>query len=286
MRTTAVLATLLATLAALAASPSLAAEPLFYDKAFITKDTTWSGTVILRGQNVVHRGITLTVEPGTVVKFEWIDDDHNDIGDGELTVEGTLISKGTKEKPILYTSAQPNPRMRDWTFVQISVSKNSVVEHSIFEYGFSGLQVHYSKSEVRDSLFRYNYEGIRFSTTDVLIEHNDFIENFYGIRTEANGSRTTIRNNRFKGNEHAYFPVRKTGSTVKFFDNNIEDSVQYNVNFGQNQAESLDLTNNWWGTTDREKIVEKFYDKTKDKSLGAVIFEPFLTKPVEDCGMR
>ncbi|TLN02247.1 hypothetical protein FDZ71_13185 [bacterium] len=176
--------------------------------------------------------------------------------------------------------------MRDWTFVQISVSKDSVVENSIFEYAFTGVQVHYSKAEVRNCLFRGNFEAMRFSTADVLIENNDFIENFYGIRTEAHGSRTIIRNNFFQKNQHAYFPVRKTGDSVKFHGNNVTETVQYNVKLGQSQQEDLNLSGNWWGTADREKIGESIFDKSKDETLGRVTFEPFLTEPAKDCGRK
>jgi len=260
-------------------------EPLLLDKAYITEDTTWSGTVVLRGQNVVRRGATLTILPGTVIKFAWIDEDGDDIGDGELTVEGRLIAKGTEEKPILFTSAKASPASKDWTFVQISVSKDSLVEHCIFEYAFSGLQVHYSTATIRQSLFRNNFEGIRFSTTDILIEHNDIVDNYYGIRCEANGSRTTITKNRFHGNDNAFFPVRKTGNTVKVFDNNIENSKNYHVQLGQTQHENLDFSGNWWGSTDARTIAGGIFDRAMEPLLGKVKYEPFLTEPVKDAGI-
>lgn len=261
-------------------------QPLLLDKAYITKDTTWSGTVILRGQNVVRRGTTLTILPGTVIKFAWIDEDGDDIGDGELTVEGRLIARGTKEKPILFTSAKESPVPKDWTFVQISVSRDSVVEHCIFEYAFSGLQVHYSTATIRQSLFRHNYEGIRFSTTDIVIEHNDIVNNYYGIRCEANGSRTTVTKNRLLDNDYAFFPVRKTGESVKIFDNNIANSKVYQLNLGQMQNEDLDLSNNWWGTTEAKVIAASIFDKAMDPALGRVKFEPFLQQPVTDAGIQ
>ena len=263
-----------------------AAEPLFLDKAYITEDTTWSGTVILRGQNVVRRGVTLTILPGTVVKFAWIDEDGDNIGDGELTVEGRFIAKGTKEQPILFTSAKETPAPKDWTFVQISVSRDSLVEHCIFEYAFSGLQVHYSTAHIRQNLFRYNFEGIRFSTTDINIEHNDIIENYYGIRCEANGSRTTITKNRFLKNDYAFFPVRKTWETVRVFDNNFEESKVYHVYLGQTQDRDLDFVGNWWGTTEPQVIAGSLFDKAMDPALGKVRFEPFLTRAVAEAGIR
>ncbi len=260
-------------------------QPLFLDKAYITEDTTWSGTVVLRGQNVVRRGVNLTILPGTIVKFAWIDEDGDEIGDGELTVEGRLIAKGTKEQPILFTSAKESPAAKDWTFVQISVSKDSLVEHCIFEYAFSGLQVHYSTATIHKSLFRNNFEGIRFSTTDILIEHNDIINNYYGIRTEANGSRTTVRKNHFDGNDHAFFPVRKTWDSVKIYENNIENSKNYQVKLGQTQYKDLDYTNNWWGSANEEEIMAGFFDKTMEPLLGRVKYKPFLLEPVKDAGM-
>jgi parallel beta-helix repeat protein len=268
----------------LCASTAWAAEPLVLHKAYITKDTTWSGTVILSGQSVVRRGVTLTILPGTIIKFAWTDEEPDNVGDGELTVEGRLIARGTKEAPILFTSAQEKPAMKDWTFVQISVSRDSLVEHCIFEYAFSGLQVHYSTATIRENLFRYNFEGVRFSTTDIRIEHNDFLENYYGIRCEANGSRTTVTKNNFRKNDYAFFPVRKTGSSVRFFANNIESSKVYQTNLGQTQNEDLDLSRNWWGTTDPGEIAAAIFDKRKDAILGKVIFEPFLLAPVEDAG--
>ena len=266
------------------AAAQAAEQPLQLDKAYIKQDTTWSGTVILRGQNVVRRGTTLTILPGTVVKFAWIDEDGDNIGDGELTVEGRLIAKGSKEQPIVFTSAKEKPAMKDWTFVQISVSRDSQVEHCIFEYAFSGLQVHYSTAAIRDCLFRYNFEGIRFSTTDILIEHNDIVDNYYGIRCEANGSRTTVTKNLFRGNDYAFFPVRKTGASVKVFGNNILASKVYQVNLGQTQNENLDFSGNWWGTTEAKAIGASLFDQASDPALGRVVFEPFLTAPVADAG--
>lgn len=269
-----------------AAAASGAEAPLRYDHGYITRDTTWSGTVIIHGQTVVKRGSTLTILPGTVVKFEWIDEDGDEIGDGELTVEGRLVAKGTRERFITFTSARDNPRMRDWTYVQVSVNKDAAIEYCRFEYAFSGLQVHYSTATIRDCVFRNNFEGIRFSTTDVRIENNDIVDNYYGIRCEAHGSRTVITKNRFSGNEFAFFPVQKNWDSVKIFENGFEGSRVYDIKFGMNQKQDMDFTRNWWGTANPGEIEAKIYDGRREEGLGRVRFSPFLTERVEGYGIR
>lgn len=44
---------------------------------------------------------------------------------------------------------------------------------------------------------------------------------------------------------------------------------------------SLDVTNNWWGTTDSTAIGTQIYDFLDDANKGVVTFTPFLTAPVE-----
>lgn len=281
-----ILASLALCAVVVAVQPAGAADGLRYEKGYITKDTTWSGTVTIVGQTVVRRGVTLTILPGTVVKFEWIDEDGDEIGDGELTVEGKLIARGTKDNVITFTSARPNPKMKDWTFVQISVNKDALVEHCVFEYAFSGLQVHYSDAVIRNCLFRYNFEGVRFSTTDVRIENNDFVENYYAIRSEAHGSRAIVTKNRFRGNDFAFFPVQKNGDTVKTFGNDIAESIHYNIKFGMNQKQDMDFANNWWGTADPAEIAETIWDGGREAGLGRVTWRPFLGKAPEGCGIQ
>ena len=40
-----------------------------YVKGVIREDTTWSGAVTITGQTVVKKGATLTILPGTTVRF-------------------------------------------------------------------------------------------------------------------------------------------------------------------------------------------------------------------------
>ena len=67
--------------------------------ADITTNTTWSGTILLQNKIYVKNNVTLTIEPGTVIR-------------GDKTTQGTLIitrgakinANGTVSQPIVFTS--------------------------------------------------------------------------------------------------------------------------------------------------------------------------------------
>lgn len=76
----------------------------------LTSDKVWT----LKGYVYVPEGITLTIEPGTVIK--------SDISEkGALTIErgGKIMAEGTEDKPIVFTSGQSSPQSGDWGGVVI-----------------------------------------------------------------------------------------------------------------------------------------------------------------------
>jgi hypothetical protein len=91
----------------------------------ITNDTTWSGTLTLSGQYYVLPGVTLTIEKGTTVKWEYHNDDPTAVGalitlraDAENfdtpRASGKLEAVGTANEPIVFTSNRSNPQPGDW----------------------------------------------------------------------------------------------------------------------------------------------------------------------------
>jgi parallel beta-helix repeat protein len=276
----------LALLAALIllAAPATAAETTCR-RCVIAADTVWDGAVLIEGQAVVKKGATLTLSPGTTVRFAWTDEDADGIGDGELRVEGRLLARGTRERPIVFTSAREAPAPKDWTFVILNLSRGSVIERCVFEYAFTGLQLHFTTAEVRNNVFRRNFEALRFSTAEVRIERNDIVDNAYGIRYEARGSATTVAGNRIAGNEYGFFPVIRSGGGATIAGNCVE-SLTYNVKVGEEQREDVDFAGNWWGTAEPERIEAGFFDKRREPALGRVLYKPFLEKAVEECGVE
>ena len=276
---------LVAVLATVSLPAATSAADSLIVRGGVAADAVWSGSVSVVGQVVVKKGATLTILPGTSVRFAWLDEDGDGIGDGELDVEGRLVARGTREQPITFTSAREQPAPKDWTYVMISTSRESVVEYCLFEYAFTGLQVHLSSAAVRNSRFRRNFEALRFSTSAIVVERNEIAENTYGIRYESRGSTGSIARNTVADNEYGFFPVVKSTPGVRIFENNIVNRG-YNVKVGAEQREDLDFRGNWWGTAVPEAIAEGFFDKRRDGSIGRVLFEPFLDKAVEPCGIE
>ena len=74
----------------------------------ISSDTTWTqanSPYIVTGAVPVSEGVTLTIEPWVVVKFN---------SGASLQINGQLIARGTELDPITFTSNQPSPAPGDW----------------------------------------------------------------------------------------------------------------------------------------------------------------------------
>jgi hypothetical protein len=107
-------------------------------------DTVWTNTEVQRvtGNLTIPEGITLTIQPGTVVKF-------NDFASYKLTVDGTLLAQGTEGLPIVFTSLRDDTVGGDtlndgqlslyggqWDTIQFnSTSTGNLLDHVEVRYG-------------------------------------------------------------------------------------------------------------------------------------------------------
>lgn len=265
----------------------------------IANDTIWQGEIQISGVISVKRGATLTIRPGTIIKFKRIDRDHNDIGDGEILVEGRLVAQGTRERKIVFTSAEEKPGVNDWSYLQFLASDpGNVIENCRFEYAFAGVMVHYAELRISDSLFRNNNRGLHYNTADLHVEHSTFADNRVGIRFMRFEGNVRITDNDITRNDIGVLFVRqhvnaidferlnRGTDTPRFQGNNIASNRNYNFSLGEGQDRDISVAGNWWGTTTRETIAETIYDQSKDASLSRIIYEPFLAGPVPGAGVR
>jgi len=145
----------------------------------------------------------------------------------DFFIDGTLRVLGTTENPVVFTSALVSPLAGSWSGITIrSKSPNNLIDHAIIEYAQNGI----------------NFLANTFSTvTNSLIQNNR-----YGIY--AQGNNQELANPKF---------------VIK--NNKIQNNTYYNLNtnyFGNPKNTILDLTDNWWGTTDFTQIHTKIYDNS------------------------
>ncbi|HWR58475.1 MAG TPA: right-handed parallel beta-helix repeat-containing protein [Thermodesulfovibrionales bacterium] len=265
----------------------------------IDRDTVWKGNILISGKILVKRGVTLKIEPGTVVKFKKIDRDDNEVGDGEIMVEGRIIARGTKERRIIFASAEKNPGLKDWSYVLLLTSvTDNAFEYCEFRNAFTGVQVHYSTAKITDCLFENNNEGLRFSRANLALQYNSFVNNDLGFRFSRFEGNVTVTNNLITGNGVGILFLRPHLNSVDFDepqtlvkmplirDNNIYGNQKYNSRMGDRSTLDVDAVKNWWGSVKKEDIEKMFFDKKDDSELGALVYSPFLAEPVKVAGVR
>ncbi|MFO7606951.1 MAG: right-handed parallel beta-helix repeat-containing protein [Desulfurivibrionaceae bacterium] len=269
----------------------------------IKTDTTWSGTVIIEGVVVIGRAATLTIAPGTAIRFRKIDRDLDGTGDSELRILGGIIAEGTAGKPITFASAEPEPGPHDWSYLLIYTSSRlNRINFCEFRHGFSGLQVQFSTASVKNSLFIDNNEGLRFGRADLAVENNRFENNNIGIRFTRMEGPVLIRNNEITGNRIGIFLVPSGQNIRDFFEpdrggrawntgrleigaNNIHNNLAYNLSLGEKQLWNLDMSGNYWGSGRDELIEATIFDRHRDQSLGKVIYKPFAAEKIPSAGI-
>ena len=273
--------------------------PITVGNQVISTDTVWQGNILIKGVVSVKRGATLTIRPGTLIRFSRIDQDNNGVGDGEILIEGRLLARGTRDKRIVFTSAEENPQTNDWSYVQfLSAENDNVIEYCKFEWAYAGVMVHYANVKIADNIFTNNYKGLHFNTANLSVDHNTFINNKIGIRFMRFEGNISVSNNTIQHNDVGVLFVRqhinavdfrklgKSWEPPRFFNNNICENHEYNISLGDGQDQEINISNNWWGEIKKEKIVQTIYDNEEDSELSRVIFSPFLTTMVYGAGVR
>jgi hypothetical protein len=123
------------------------------------------------------------------------------------------------------------------------------------------------------------FGGSQESGGHVLIQRNLITDNQEGIQIfrpnfEELKTSLIIQNNTIANNTVAISVLSRCSPIIIW--NNIY-SFSFNIQLSQDATDDIDAANNWWGTTDDNKISQSIYDSRNDSSLGTVTYDPFLT---------
>ncbi|MDH3809188.1 MAG: hypothetical protein OES29_11235, partial [Desulfuromonadales bacterium] len=145
------------------------------------EDTVWDGEILIDGILTVPADTTLEIRPGSRIRFTRFDSNGDGIGEHEIFSQGTIMVQGTEAAPVLFTSAEANPRPGDWGAINMMVSdEENLLEFCNVEYGYRGFHAHFAKARLLNSHFSKNVRGAQFQESQVVIEHCRFQDNLNG----------------------------------------------------------------------------------------------------------
>jgi len=304
------------------ACSALSATPVFASTIItdnITTDTTWTADhspyiVSFPFTNpyyytplTVSDGVTLTIEPGVVVKFE------NSNG---ITVKGTLRALGTEDRPIYFTSIADDtvggdsdatttiPTDAQWVHLHFDADSIGEFDHVIVRYGGqiilptvnTGIANGGGTLTINHAHLSHNgYDNFAQYAGTTHVSHSEFDYADIGINHEYFGGTLTVDSSRIHDN-------KKYGVYTSFGTTHIADSDIYNnsigvyadydatlsvhnsrihgnivgVETGPDAINEIDATGNWWGMA-TGPYHESNPAGTGDSVWGDVAFVPFLT---------
>ena len=211
-----------------------------YVEGEIRQDTVWTlvDSPFIVSKNVtVCEGAALTIEPGVEVKFG---------GPFSLIVKGTLVARGTENKPIKFTSNKEKPEPGGWQTILFNGTGQtpSILENCLIEYGIDGVTVKGGTLTISKSIIQYNSKnGIMLLGGSATVEWNILQKNGYG--TSILGGSILARNNIVMLNRDGIIlNGNLSASTVTITQNKIELNDNSGVSLGMNVSGIISISNN------------------------------------------
>ncbi len=253
--------TLACALATLVTVRSVAAASATSVCGTLTADTRWtpaSSPYVITCNVTVPENITLTVDPGTVIKFaDWT---------WRLVIDGSLIARGSPNNPIIFTSihddahggdtngngSATSPGPNQWGTIRFNPSSHGILQHTWIAYGGGasagnieildtdhvsiqdstigwahgpGIFVHNASPSITHNLIHENTgPGIEFrgfSTAPLQLTANSFISNTtWAVWADLTDetANITLLNNTSTGSQFNGFGIRGTITGTATYD--------------------------------------------------------------------
>jgi hypothetical protein len=269
----------------------------------LDSDTTWTkaeSPYSITNTVQVEKGVKHTIEPGvTILGSEDLSYDPMFLVHGEIAAEGSksemITIDGGFEHPTVFSAENSTPE----AFVEASYCRIRT-NGPFWMHGHGGFNLRHSElHNVDSSYIWYPYQDIDdeydILEPEINIEYNKFINaSGFSIGHDKHSEddiTVNIRNNAFSGWKEA-----SGGGLINNW-NSVGDSqtiVEYNSFLDMTDkvvlklrsgSEKADMTaqNNYWDTTNTDKIEEMIYDENDDINVANEIeYTPVLQKPHPD----
>jgi len=256
----------------------------FYPNAWggaITQNTTWSDNVYVYSNITINNTATLTIEPGTTVRFA---------DNKSLTVSGgaTLDAVGIENNPIVLTSANSRVGPGDWNGIRIvngGSSSETILDYVEVKYATNGIYVDNTAIEITHSYIHHNEnDGVLLSDgASALLQYNTIAHNgARGVESTYSssayfGQGYVSGGNRVFDNSYGVYCVYSGyaflgWSGVGGGGNSVYDTDNYAASAAFGSEIKAEIT--WWGTTDPVgQATNLFYTY----NTSTIDYQPYLT---------
>ncbi len=244
----------------------------------ITSSTTWhSGDVYkISGNVVVASGVTLTLDPGAIIKF----DSATSSG---MTINGILDSNGQDEhsgSPVFITSfnddiiggdtnedgTTTSPQAGDWDGITINSGGVGNFEHTVIRYG--------GTTTPATTPMLFNDGGtLNIATSTVAYSASD------GIKTSA--GTTTVSGSDVAFNDYGLY---LDGGTISITaTSTIHDNTTYGAFTALTATSSFNALNNYWATSTEATTTGPYNEQLNPSGGGDhisqyIAYDPWIGK--------
>lgn len=171
-----------------AATVTVMAPEIIEHSGTISSDETWFEGVHMVIGDVHVDGATLTIEPGSVVKF--VEGTALYLGYHSGSSGATLIANGTMEKPITFTSAAANKSAGDWDYIWFDggASTQSTMMYCIIEYS-GGYSDNYGSIHIAETAVSIQNTVVKLSASHgITLDDEAYFESFTHNTVEENAN--------------------------------------------------------------------------------------------------
>jgi len=247
----------------------------------------WSGEVRLAGDVVIPEDASLTIAPGTTVRFVADANDllreHPNFPGSELIVRGRISAIGSPESPIIFRADNEQALPGAWGAVNVEGSDEALFRYCEFRQADSAIHSRDSRVSVEQSLFENNRVGIRFNNSRIHIVSNLLRNNQTAIRFHFGAP--VIRNNRFTDNRINLF-ITSHPQNYRVQANHFGAASEYQVVLGEEVPEDILLANNYWEDVEPGQFDSLFFDGLRSDYLGRVLVDPVLADPPAEAALQ
>lgn len=268
----------------------------FITEGTLTENTSWCGYIEITGDLTVASGVTLTVQPGTVINF---------LNSSALIVKGTLNSIGTSVFRIHYIFTTPSAG------IKLKIDSDADIQYTDITGGDRGITIVNTTANIKHVTITNANSGIRMvdenlASGNTNIEYVTFTNNNFGlwlnnsspyfINNTITGSTKgvycsnfssphlgyyTYGHNHITDNDYGVYAYANSNPNLGHYDpynpynnygfNTIINNISYNL-YAKQYCTVL-AENNWWGSNPPNTAL--FYS-----GAGSTIdYYPWLTTP-------